>query len=148
MINKIGTETIHKILKENFIDTSKEVSEYIFLLTDSNKIEIKYFLKNLINFVNISGFKKDDVLTINIVDEYFKFFGISNYKKEVTSSRQILVDVQREVWRRDQGKCVICQSQERLEYDHIIPFSKGGSNTVRNIQLLCESCNREKSAKI
>ncbi|MGY8826915.1 MAG: HNH endonuclease, partial [Candidatus Latescibacterota bacterium] len=52
------------------------------------------------------------------------------------------------VWRRDEGQCVMCASKERLEYDHIIPFSKGGSNTVRNIQLLCERCNREKSDKI
>jgi len=37
---------------------------------------------------------------------------------------------------------------EKLEYDHIIPVSKGGSNTERNIQLLCEKCNRQKSATI
>jgi hypothetical protein len=54
-------------------------------------------------------------------------------------------DVKFEVWRRDGGKCVICGSNEKLEFDHIIPFSKGGSNTARNIQLLCESCNRKKS---
>jgi len=48
------------------------------------------------------------------------------------------------VWRRDNGRCVKCGSQENLEYDHIIPFSKGGSNTARNIQLLCEKCNRQK----
>lgn len=52
------------------------------------------------------------------------------------------------VWRRDQGKCVRCGSQERLEFDHIIPVSKGGNNTARNIQLLCETCNRQKSNKI
>jgi hypothetical protein len=52
------------------------------------------------------------------------------------------------VWRRDQGRCVQCGSNERLEYDHIIPVSKGGSNTERNIQLLCESCNRKKSNMI
>lgn len=56
--------------------------------------------------------------------------------------------VQREVWRRDGGRCVDCGSSERLEYDHIIPVSKGGANTVRNIQLRCEPCNRKKGAKI
>lgn len=48
------------------------------------------------------------------------------------------------VWRRDVGKCVQCGSQDRLEYDHVIPVSKGGSNTSRNLQLLCEVCNRLK----
>lgn len=38
--------------------------------------------------------------------------------------------------------------KENLEFDHIIPHSKGGANTYRNIQLLCEPCNRSKSAKI
>jgi 5-methylcytosine-specific restriction endonuclease McrA len=52
------------------------------------------------------------------------------------------------VWRRDEGKCVVCGSQERLEFDHIIPFSKGGGSTDRNIQLLCEQCNRSKKDRI
>lgn len=52
------------------------------------------------------------------------------------------------VWQRDQGRCVECGSKENLHYDHIIPWSKGGSNTERNIQLLCESCNLSKSDKI
>jgi hypothetical protein len=56
--------------------------------------------------------------------------------------------IRNEVWRRDQGKCVICGSQINLEFDHIIPFSKGGSNTARNLQLLCETCNRKKYDKI
>lgn len=56
--------------------------------------------------------------------------------------------VRREVWRRDQGRCVNCGSREKLEFDHIIPVAKGGSNTARNIELLCESCNRSKGAAI
>jgi tetratricopeptide (TPR) repeat protein len=56
--------------------------------------------------------------------------------------------VRHAVWRRDEGRCVQCRSQERLEFDHIIPVSRGGANTERNLQLLCERCNREKSATI
>lgn len=52
------------------------------------------------------------------------------------------------VWERDNGKCVNCDSKESLEYDHIIPVSKGGANSVTNIQLLCLPCNRKKSNKI
>jgi hypothetical protein len=56
--------------------------------------------------------------------------------------------VRHEVWRRDQGRCVDCGSRGRLEFDHIIPISKGGSNTARNIELRCEACNRRKSASV
>jgi hypothetical protein len=56
--------------------------------------------------------------------------------------------VRHEVWRRDQGRCVDCGSRERLEFDHIIPVSRGGSNTARNIELRCEACNRRKSASV
>lgn len=52
------------------------------------------------------------------------------------------------VWRRDKGVCVRCGSRINLEYDHIIPISKGGANTIRNIELLCEQCNRHKSDRV
>lgn len=60
----------------------------------------------------------------------------------------ITSEVRREVWRRDEGRCTTCGSQERLEFDHIIPVALGGSNTARNIQLLCEPCNRRKGATL
>jgi hypothetical protein len=56
--------------------------------------------------------------------------------------------VRHEVWRRDLGTCVQCGSRARLEFDHIIPVSRGGSNTTRNIELRCEPCNRRKGARI
>jgi hypothetical protein len=57
-------------------------------------------------------------------------------------------EVRRAVWTRDQGKCARCGNRERLEFDHIVPVSRGGSNTERNIELLCEVCNRAKSDSI
>lgn len=78
------------------------------------------------------------------VEMYEKF----ESKQNVEKREPIPEDVRFEVWRRDGGKCVICGSQKNLEFDHIIPFSKGGSSTARNIQLLCQDCNRHKSDKI
>ncbi len=71
-------------------------------------------------------------------------------KRDVpTARREYIPDhVKIFVWRRDGGRCVTCSRQERLEFDHIIPVSKGGSNTARNLQLLCERCNRKKGSAI
>lgn len=52
------------------------------------------------------------------------------------------------VWKRDKQSCVNCGSNKDIEFDHIIPVSKGGSNSINNIQLLCQKCNRTKSNKI
>ena len=95
-------------------------------------------------------FKDNKTIKDCLLCSYFKLKKIQNHIKKAGNgrSRSIPKDVQREVWRRDMGRCTECGSKERLEFDHIIPFSKGGSNTVRNIQLLCEICNRKKSNKI
>ena len=69
-------------------------------------------------------------------------------KDEIRARTRIPESVRIEVWRRDGGKCAICGSRESLEYDHIIPVSKGGGNTARNIELLCEKHNRSKGANI
>ena|ERR1035437_235545 len=83
----------------------------------------------------------------NILDLDTVYFSPKKSKiNEYDAVRLIPQDVKDKVWNRDGGKCVKCGGNERLDYDHIIPFSKGGSNTYRNIQLLCEKCNRKKSA--
>lgn len=66
-----------------------------------------------------------------------------------TPAREAIAgEVKRFVWRRDGGRCVGCGGQERLEFDHVIPLAMGGSNTARNLQILCEACNREKGASL
>ncbi len=52
------------------------------------------------------------------------------------------------VWQRDKGQCVKCGSRERLEFDHIIPLAAGGGSSERNLQLLCEPCNRLRGSTI
>ncbi|WP_418789557.1 HNH endonuclease [Paenarthrobacter ilicis] len=63
-----------------------------------------------------------------------------------SARRAIPDDVKQYVWTRDEGQCRACGSTGELQYDHVIPISKGGSNNVENLQILCGPCNRRKSA--
>jgi len=74
--------------------------------------------------------------------------GFSNNEEIKGRSRHIQSSVKQAVFARDGGKCVECGSVDNLEFDHIIPHSRGGSNGIKNIQLLCESCNRKKGASL
>lgn len=67
---------------------------------------------------------------------------------EIEHNRLIPTSVKIEVWKRDKGRCVKCGSTN-LHFDHIIPYSKGGSSLVaENVQILCARHNLQKLAKI
>ena len=53
-----------------------------------------------------------------------------------------------QIFARDNHKCVECGSEEKLEADHKLPWSKGGKTTIDNGQTLCEYHNRSKSDKV
>jgi hypothetical protein len=64
-------------------------------------------------------------------------------------NRLIPTAVKLQVWKRDKAQCVQCGSNDNLHFDHIIPFSKGGSSLVaENIQLLCARHNIRKKDNI
>ncbi|MCZ8089038.1 HNH endonuclease [Flavobacterium sp.] len=72
----------------------------------------------------------------------------NNYYSGKNIRESIPTEVKVAVWQRDKERCVNCYSNSNLEFDHIIPVSKGGANSIKNIQLLCRNCNRTKSNKI
>ncbi|MFD6357223.1 TerD family protein [Nocardia tengchongensis] len=63
-------------------------------------------------------------------------------------TRSVPPDVKAVVWQRDGGKCVECGDTHYLEFDHIIPISRGGATSPANLQILCRACNRTKGAHI
>jgi HNH endonuclease len=65
-----------------------------------------------------------------------------------SGSRRIPQHIKIEVWQRDRGCCAECGAGTYLEFDHVIPWSKGGASTVNNVQLLCRRCNLKKSDRL
>lgn len=55
----------------------------------------------------------------------------------------------RELLKQQDGKCnaCLCDISEKPSPDHIVALSRGGSNYISNIQLLCGLCNSRKHAK-
>lgn len=74
--------------------------------------------------------------------------GASETKKTRSQSRLIPREIMFKVVRRDNHVCQLCSeyvADDKIEFDHIIPYSKGGPTTVENLRLLCKPCNRKKS---
>jgi hypothetical protein len=69
--------------------------------------------------------------------------------KDLPHRRVIPTLVKLVVWKRDGGKCVRCGATDELHFDHILPYSKGGTSIKpENVQLLCARHNLQKSDRI
>ena len=127
----------HKI---DYIES--KINEYnTLLLKEELKQELLIIAEEKKNKIRVQQLK--DQVRQELIEEGLLLDDIDFLNRE-----PIPQDVQDKVWNRDGGRCVKCSSNEKLEFDHIIPFSKGGSNSYRNLQLLCEKCNRQKSNRI
>lgn len=68
---------------------------------------------------------------------------------EAQRRRVIPTAIKLAVWKRDAGKCTMCGATDELHFDHVLPYSKGGTSAVEaNVQLLCARHNLAKSDKI
>jgi hypothetical protein len=70
-------------------------------------------------------------------------------EKVVSETRYIPAKVKRAIWTRDRGRCTHvdpqgkrCESKHALQYEHIIPFAKGGKTTFENLTLHCYAHNQ------
>jgi hypothetical protein len=121
---------------------------------------VKVYEKIIPGFWTLKGYF--DLIDYKIVNDgkrhVFRFIlrlservgdNFDNIQPDIKHTRLIPSEVKVEVWRRDEGKCVICGDTKNLHYDHELPFSKGGTSlTEKNIRLLCMKHNLQKSAKI
>ncbi|MFF2344233.1 HNH endonuclease [Pseudarthrobacter sp. NPDC058119] len=101
------------------------------------------------------GLEPEDVYALLVTKEQVKKRRLENARstaaivsapRTATARQAIPNDVRTYIWERDKGTCVACGSTNEIQFDHIIPLAKGGSNNVENLELLCGPCNRSKSA--
>lgn len=87
----------------------------------------------------------------HICPVFFAAESITETSEERRRGRYLPFSIKMRVVRRDNHTCQECGihlRDDEVEFDHIIPISKGGSSEEHNIRLTCYDCNREKSAKV
>ena len=83
----------------------------------------------------------------NKIGEFLSARGLGTWNYSLLSFDPVGDSLRFQILKRDRV-CQLCgatKKQERLEVDHIVPRSKGGTNGPDNLQVLCASCNRGKS---
>lgn len=74
---------------------------------------------------------------------------IAEPQVEYKHARIIPASVKQEVFKRDNGRCVICGAEDEIHFDHVLPYSKGGTSLkADNIQILCARHNLRKGARV
>lgn len=125
-------------------DASKAHLMLIWLLASRSQNQIPYDARWIANKIGATEPVDLDVL----LKSGFLIEGVEDEKKVLDwGSRYIKKEVKDLVWKRDGGKCLACGSRANVEYDHIVPVSKGGTSDAENLQLLCSSCNRKKRVR-
>ncbi len=135
----------------------KRIMDLIFI---SGYFILFFYLKEYLSIYNFNYIRASNLGVVTfiagIIGYSMIFIFLNNFIIRILDyrynleefNRHLSTGVKKEVWKRDGGMCVECGSTKNIEFDHIIPFSKGGSNSINNIRLLCKTCNRQKSDNI
>ena len=70
-------------------------------------------------------------------------------KKSSVKRKRYSTEQRKLIYKNDNGRCQLCGRKiefERATLDHVIPLSQGGIDSLDNIKLACESCNRQKAS--
>ena len=126
---------------------------------ETNVVQRLWFFSNFLLYVNRQCRSEKDYEHIKLKveehvlergDEYQKLINKIDRLRQISSNRlqinrkQISDHVLAFVLQRDLNKCVLCGDESNLQFDHILPVSKGGNNEPENLRILCQQCNQSR----
>lgn len=93
---------------------------------------------DLLKLMSGVGVAEDIAEFENVVDDLYLA------RKEFDAIRDFLFN---ELVKRDGKFCKQCGSRHDLTVDHIVALSRGGTNDLNNLQILCRTDNSSKGAR-
>ena len=102
------------------------------------------------NWEWISQYRTDELrcsIFGHICPVFFSAESFTETREGRRTGRSIPREIMLQVARRDGQICRECQKNvpdDEVEFDHIIPHSRGGPTSVENLRLVCRRCNRRK----
>ena len=126
-----------KFSTEPFIKFNPYDGYFVLRLTDFESdvtLDRKVFIKSILKYINKNW------SLVEMFHSRFSFHG--------PTKRQDVSVIKWKIFKRDNFTCQKCGSQELLELDHMIPFSKNGKDDESNYQTLCRPCNRKKKDRL
>jgi hypothetical protein len=158
-----SSDQTERLLKEKSPEQKRPEKKRVINATET---EIRFtadqkLMKKLERLKNLMGHKSSAQtyaglfeeladLALKKLDPMEKPAEVPPQKSSTTGTRYIPAKLKRAIWQRDQGQCSYvepesgkrCESKHALQYEHVVPFGKGGSSTFENLKLLCPNHNR------
>ncbi len=135
----------------------QKVDDILFELQSAYKLELE-MLRLLYIQDTQSRLFNDRQLCEYISFSLSSYYGFKGFPKRNSDSLSMIErcswpkDIELALYERESGICPKCErafsSKLTKHIDHIVPISKGGTNDVVNLQLLCEECNVSKKDKL
>lgn len=120
----------------------KNVFDKCNILTN---LEIQKKWVKMTLFANIDDIPEGVLL---IDDKSIPFYKRNKRGRIQDKNYKLWKEIVKQVFLRDNYTCQYCGKRGgKLEADHIIPFSKGGSDDMENLTTACRTCNRQKRDK-
>lgn len=133
------SDVLGRQLARLYSDKRIDDAEALFKVGLQELFDLSY--DQFLEFANVSDYEAiQKGAELTDLDTVLNDSPIASGDKEL-DNRLISQAVKDLVWNRDNGRCARCSSAENLDFGHVIPLSKGGSNTMRNVQVLCATCN-------